>query len=557
MKQEIIQIIQSACLELYDADVVVELDRPDEQHGDFATNVAMRLAKPLHRNPRDLAQEIVEKLKDNLMFSSVGVAGPGFINITLANSYLITSLKERPSKSMSGLKIVVEYSDPNPFKPLHAGHLYTTIVGDVIARLIEVAGAEIVRINYGGDVGLHVARSMWAIIKNLGGEYPEKLNNITQENIASWMGERYVEGNNAYLDDVQAKLEIVTVNKRIYELHQQNDHESPFSQIYWKLRDASYNFFTSLYDQLEVHPFDRFIPESEVTKLGVDTVQEQLKKGTFEQSDGAIVFNGEKFGLFTNVFINSEGLPTYSAKDVGLSLTKWKDYNFDESIIITANEQSQYMAVVIKAIEQFAPEPAQRTKHLTHGIVKLQGGAKMSSRKGNILLAQEIIDAAKEAGKLSGNANKESVVLAAIKYALLKNRIGGDIIYDPNESISMEGNSGPYLQYAHARAKSILRKSEIKNPGIEADSTLDVHEKSLARKISEYPEIIEKAVLELSPHVICSYLYDLAQTFNRFYENSKVIGDDKEELRIGLVDKYTNILNDGLTLLGIEAPDSM
>jgi arginyl-tRNA synthetase len=215
------------------------------------------------------------------------------------------------------------------------------------------------------------------------------------------------------------------------------------------------------------------------------------------------------------------------------------------------------MAVVIKAIEQFAPEPAERTKHLTHGILKLQGGVKMSSRKGNTLLAQDIIDAAREAGKLSGAANQEIVVLAAIKYALLKNRIGGDIVYDPKESIAMEGNSGPYLQYAHARARSILSKVEGRKLKVEEGATLDNFERSLVRKLSEYSEVVEKAVFELAPHVICTYLYELAQNFNRFYENSTVIGSDREELRLGLVEEYSITLKNGLNLIGIEAPDSM
>lgn len=557
MRQEIIEIIQTACQELYDLEVIVELDRPEEQFGDFATNVAMRLVTTLNKNPRDIAQEIESILKDNPMFTQVGVAGPGFINMTITDDLLMRSLSSQPTPSMNGLKVLVEYSDPNPFKPLHAGHLYTTLVGDVMARLVEQAGAETIRLNYGGDVGLHVAKSMWAIIRNLGGEYPEKLQEIESDNLAKWMGDRYVEGNNAYADDETARLEIIDVNKKVYALHAENDHETSFAQIYWTLRASSYDFFARLYEQLSVHPFDRFIPESEVTKLGLVTVQEQLEKGVFEKSDGAIIFNGEKYGLFTNVFINSEGLPTYSAKDVGLSLTKWNDYKFDESIIITASEQSQYMAVVIKAIEQFAPEPAERTKHLTHGVLKLQGGVKMSSRTGNTLLAQDIIDAATEAGKLSGSANQDIVVLAAIKYALLKNRIGGDIIYDPKESIAMDGNSGPYLQYAHARARSILSKVKAQDSKVVEVSSLDKFERSLVRKLSEYSEVVEKAVFELAPHVICTYLYELAQNFNRFYENSTVIGSDREDIRLGLVKQYSTTLKNGLNLLGIEAPDSM
>ncbi|MCA9324190.1 arginine--tRNA ligase, partial [Candidatus Saccharibacteria bacterium] len=269
------------------------------------------------------------------------------------------------------------------------------------------------------------------------------------------------------------------------------------------------------------------------------------------ESDGAVVFDGEARGLHTRVFINNEGLPTYEAKDVGLSLTKWNDYHADQSIIITANEQAQYMQVVIKAIEQFEPDAARTTKHLTHGVVKLSGGVKMSSRKGNILSAFDILQAAREAGDSS-----EETMLAAVKYALIKNRIGGDIVYDPKESIATEGNSGPYLQYAHARAKSILRKSEAQTPKIDT-TQLEAGERTLVRKLAQFADTVELATTELAPHHICTYLYELAQEFNRFYEQNKVIGDVREAERLWLVSCYADTLNNGLSLLGIHAPEQM
>ncbi len=557
MKQEIIQAIQKACRDLYGLDAVIELERPEEQFGDFATNVAMRLAKELGKNPREIAQEVVQKLHSEPLFSEVGVAGPGFINMTLSDRVLIESLARGYTKPMTGMKVLVEYSDPNPFKPLHAGHLYTTIVGDAIARLIEYAGAETIRLNYGGDVGLHVGKTMWAILKYVGDDGLSKIELIPDEQKGKWMGERYAEGHIAYEDDDQARQEIVAMNKKVYTLHAEQDHDSEFAKIYWYLRAKSYDFFKDLYRRLEVKEFDRFIAESEVAELGYTTVLEQQKKGVFQDSDGAVVFAGDAFGLHTRVFIKSEGLPTYETKDVGLSLKKWQDYHFDESIIITANEQAQYMQVVIKAIEQFAPDPAERTRHLTHGLLKMQGGVKMSSRAGNVLMATDILDAAEEAGRAGGQASTPEIVLGAVKYALVKSRMGGDVIYNPLESAAMEGNSGPYLQYAHARAHSILRKSDIANPKIETDSKLDTFERLLVRKLTEYPEVVEQAVLELAPHNICTYLYELAQNFNRFYENSTVIGDARELLRIALVAQYARTLAEGLDLLGIQAPESM
>ena len=172
LKDQVVTAVNTACKTLYGSDVVVELERPNEQFGDWSTNIAMKLAKPLGKNPRDIAQDITMQLHSNALFSEVGVAGPGFINMTLIDTKLMSALNQPHTQPLAGMKVLVEYSDPNPFKPLHAGHLYTTLVGDVIARLVEHAGAETIRLNYGGDVGLHVAKSMWAIVEKLGGENP-------------------------------------------------------------------------------------------------------------------------------------------------------------------------------------------------------------------------------------------------------------------------------------------------------------------------------------------------------------------------------------------------
>ena len=557
MKQEIEQALTTMVKELFGISASVELTRPDEQFGDYATNIALQLSKQLSKNPREVADILGEKIRDNLSQSveDVSVAGPGFLNLRLTDAALRHVLEVEPTRPLSGQTVLVEYSDPNPFKPLHAGHLYTTLVGDTIARLMQHAGAKTVRINYGGDVGLHVGKSMWSIVKNLGGELPEKLEGVPSAERPLWLGARYVEGNDAYEEDAVAKDEIIDMNKRVYQLHADDDHDSPFAQIYWTCRQWSYDYFAILYQQLQVVQFDRYIQESEVTPLGVRTVQEQLEKGVYEKSDGAVVFKGEKAGLHTRVFINSAGLPTYETKDVGLSLTKWNDYHFDESIIITANEQAQYMQVVLASIKQFAVEPAERTRHLTHGIVKLQGGVKMSSRRGNVVTALEILEAARVAGTELGTSPSEETILAAVKYAFAKNRIGGDIVYDPKESIALEGNSGPYLQYAHARARSILGKAtkQASTPLTE----MEADERNLLRKITEYGEVIERAVAERMPHHICTYLYELAQKFNQFYERNRVIGDERESIRLQLVNHYADTLKAGLELLGITAPDRM
>ena len=589
MNQMLETAIASAVQELFATDVRVELTRPDEQFGDFATNVALQLAKPLEKSPREIAEQLAVKLRETLADSvaEITVAGPGFINLTLQDSALVQGPGTVTRQTWANKVVVAEYSDPNPFKILHAGHLYTSLVGDAIANLLEHAGATVHRVNFGGDVGLHVAKTMWAIMQELGGEHPEQLHAIPDADKLNWVSERYVAGNNAYDDDEAAKAAMTILNKRVYDIFANNDHDTPFAQIYWTCRQWSYDGFNSLYDRLGMHPFEKYYPESEVADLGLATVKAHIGP-VYQESEGAIVFHGEPYGLFTQVFINSEGLPTYAAKDVGLAQHKYQDYHYDTSFIITDASQKDHLAVVFKSIEQYEPDLAAKTMHRTHGRIKLAGGVKMSSRKGNILAANDILDATREATLVANDSADDAVVLGAVRYSFLKNRIGGDIVYEPAESVSLEGNSGPYLQYAHTRARSILRRaaeaspisgdrqrSNAQTPAGRSASVLADHpelhdattalnstslqpgERSLVRKLTEYSEVIDRAVDELMPHHICTYLYELAQTFNRFYEHNRVIGDERQQLRLQLVQRYADTLKAGFDLLHIPAPEKM
>jgi len=564
--KELVEELKDASKNLFGVDIEPEITRPEEQFGDYTTNVAMQLAPMLRSGqagqlknppaggPQEIAEQLVKKLQGSSNLAKVEVAGPGFINFWLSDQALAALLGVKLAQNLAGQEIVVEYSDPNPFKILHVGHLYTSVVGDVIANLLEVAGANVHRVNFGGDVGLHVAKTMWAVLQNLGGELPEKLAQIEKNQRPQWLAERYVEGNRAYDDKVSAKPQIEGLNQRIYQIHDRQDKTSPLAQIYWTTRQWSYEYFDDFYARISSH-FEKYYPESETVELGLNAVKENISK-VFERSDGAVVFKGEVHNMHTRVFINSQGLPTYETKDVGLILKKWQDYHFDKSVMITGNEIYEYMQVVLKAVEQFAPELVQKTTHITHGLVKLTGGVKMSSRKGNIIQADDVLAAANEANKKINRQENFDVALAAVKYAFLKQRIGADIIFDPAESVSLQGNSGPYLQYALVRAKSILEKSSVDSRQSSVEG-FGPEERGLARKISEYPEVVEEAVNELMPHHVCTYLYELAQVFNSFYEKNRVIGDKREGLRLKLVKSYASVLKNGLEILNIPAPERM
>jgi len=556
--KELQEILKNTIKSLYSFDFEPEITpSPDNIPADFSTNAPLKLAKTLHKPPMEIAEELSEKLASpELKTFEINVTPPGFLNFISSDEYLIEKIadlahnfaKNISSDEYENKTIICEFSDPNPFKVLHVGHLYTSIVGDSISRLFESAGAKVIRANFGGDVGLHVAKTMFALAE-------KPTDSLTIEDIAKC----YVEGTAVYEDSESAKQEITKLNKEIYKINSEKIEDTPLAKLYWRGRELSYEYFENFYARIGLK-FDKYYPESTVATLGLKTVKEQLKKGVYELSSGAIIFNGEKFGLHTRVFVNKEGVPTYEAKDVGLIFTKWDDYHFDKSVVITGNEQLDYMKVVLKSVEQYAPELVEKTTHLTHGIVKLPGSVKMSSRKGNFLKAVDVLDMVKDALKSEYNSDDETVALAATKYAFLKYKMGGQIIFDPKESVKMTGNSGPYLLYSAVRAKKILdRTKETKDisPEATSPSSLLPAERNLMKKLLLYKETLSEALSELAPHKVATFLYELAQDFSRFYENCPVAGSPEEKERKKLVALYLETMTHGLNLLGISIPEEM
>lgn len=575
--QEIKDQLQKIIHDLYNLDFVPDLTpSPDGIDADYSTNAPLKLAKVLRQNPMVIADKLMKKIEsvawasgrlgrqepslsanevgeEKVWHGSPGVAitPPGFLNFTLSDEYLVEQIdgmsknfgKNITSSAYKNQTIICEFSDPNPFKILHVGHLYTSIVGDAISRLFEYAGATVIRANFGGDVGLHVAKTMYVLQQ-------DTKSDLTIGDIARC----YIEGTKLYDTDEHAKAAIAKLNKEIYQINSEKVHGTPLADLYWRARELSYDYFRDFYDHIGVK-FDKYYPESTVAELGLAKVKEQLKDGVYEVSNGAVVFNGDKYGLHTRVFINQAGVPTYEAKDVGLIFTKWQDYHFDKSVVITGSEQKDYMAVVLKSIEQYAPELTKRSTHLTHGLVKLPGGVKMSSRKGNFLKAVDVLNMVESELKNEYGSDNPIISLAATKYAFLKYKMGGNIIFDPHESVKMTGNSGPYLLYSAVRAKKIL--SNCQNHSRAPQHTYNTYEKNLAKKLLFYKEVLNESVCEIAPHKVANYLYELAQEFSRFYEACPVAGSTKEAGRAKLVQVYLEVISHGLNILGINIPEEM
>ena len=550
--------IKEVILKLFNLEIEPNLSRPDYNFGDYSTNIAFELAAKLKKNPSDIAELIKTELELNSLLSEVVVLNRGFLNIRLKNKELIKLLEFSPKSTFDNKIIVSEYSNPNPFKQLHVGHLFTSIVGDAISNLLSEVGSKVYRVNFGGDIGLHVAINMYAILEEVKGDI-NVLDKIKAEDRSSWLSSKYVSGYEAYNSNEEVKEEIKKLNKDIYKIAVNNLHDSMLAKIYWITRDWSYTYFKDFYKQLNIS-FDKYYPESSVAELGLQIVKDNLGK-VFVKSDQAIIFDGTKDSVNTYVFVSSDGVPTYSAKDIGLIFQKKKDFNFDYSVVITGNEQADYMKTVLASVSKIDPNLSDHTIHLTHGLVKGFGGAKFSSRLGNAPLATDLIDETKKAFKKFGDLEDDfNLVKAAIKYSFLKQKYNGDIIYDPKEAVSLEGKSGPYLLYAYVRALKIQNSSKYSKGSISfenKDLELDQYERKLIFKISEFNEVLNNAINELKPHVLAIYLYELAQNFNVFYENVRVLNDPREQIRIFIITKYLSVLKKGLKLLGIDTISKM
>lgn len=548
--------LQKALQRLGIEGIEATLEHPaDLMHGDFSTNIALAAAKREGVSPKELAEKIVAELSDVPGVSKIEMAGPGFINFHLSREAfaesiadILKSKKWGAGDLLTGEKVMYEYTDPNPFKVFHIGHLMSNAIGESLSRIAEWEGAKVVRANYQGDIGLHVAKCIWGLQK-------EKLD---PESIAD-LGKAYVVGSAAYEDNTEAKKEIDEMNKRLYA----GDKElKPF---YDAGRETSLRHFEEIYKVLGTK-FDYYFFESDVGPIGMKIVEDGLKKGIFEESDGAIVYKGETEGLHTRVFITRMGAPTYEAKELGLNKQKFEKETLDRSVIITANEINEYFKVLLAAMGKVLPHVAERTEHVSHGFMQLVGG-KMSSRKGNVITGESLINDMREKvlekmkERELGEAKRniaDQVGVAAVKYSILKQATGKNIIFDPEQSLSFEGDSGPYLQYAHVRARAVLRKAaEEKVPAAASRPPEDVSE--LERLLYRFPETVLRAEEEKEPHYITTFLTEIAGAFNSWYAREKIVDakDDTSPYKVALTEAFAATMKNGLWLLGIGAPEKM
>lgn len=546
IKEKLIAGIKQSVKDLFGEDVEPQVEvSSDLSKGDFTTNIALKLNKG---NPKEVAEKIVESLTTTEIgkLFDIEIAGPGFINFFLSKDVLIDSLMHLDvSKKLDLADLVYEFGDPNPFKLPHIGHLRNFILGESLSRLFEVSGRKVIRTNYQGDVGLHVAKAIWGMLDLNWHEFEGK----SLEERGQFLGTAYAHGAQKFESDDRAKQEITDINKKVYE-------KDPEVTIIWeKGRSWSLEYFEVLYKLIGLK-YEKYYFESETAPFGLKIVRENTPK-VFEESDGAIIFRGESHGLHTRVFVNSEGNPTYEAKDLALAVMKNEDFPNADSLIMTANEQTEYFKVMIEALKEVDPEVGKRNEHLSFGFVNLKEG-KMSSRTGNVVSAFWLLDEVKS--KIKDNFKEvdggtlDQISVGAVKWGMLKFSRESDIAFSIDESISIEGNSGPYMQYAYARIQSVLEKSGKSAFEAKSCEKFDPEMLALARFICQFPYVLDNSLKTFSPNLLTNYLFELAQKFSSFYESKRIIGATDEEERLFLVAKVGEVIKQGLYLLGIETP---
>lgn len=535
------------------------VEHPAElSHGDCSSNVAMVVAKEARKAPREVAEQLRAALEGQIEYvEKIEVAGPGFINFLLTRDFFVkevgrvleTGDKWGMNEDWKNKIVLVEYTDPNPFKEFHVGHLFTNAVGESISRLFMAQGADVRRVNYQGDVGLHVASAIYGMMEM----------GITADSsfTAKDLGRAYAIGATANKENEAAASKIKEINKALYERSDEN-----LNALYNKGRQVSLDYFESIYEILGTE-FDHYFFESEAAGLGKELVLNNPE--VFPESDGARVFRGEEYGLHSRVFLNSLGLPTYEAKELALAKLKDDYVHYDHSVISTAKEISEYFKVLLKAMSFVYPELAKKTEHIGHGMVRLSTG-KMSSRTGDVITAIDFIDditeaaenKMKESGVLESKELARDIAIAAIKYATLKGSIYQDTIFNKEQALSFEGASGPYLQYTHARINSVLKKATGAGISFAVESApAEAYE--MERILYRFPEIVKSAFLAREPHQVATFLIELASSFNTFYANEKIADKDDRfaSYKAALSMAVKQTLKNGLWLLGIKAPERM
>jgi len=563
MKQRVIDLLKKE-VKLNEEEISRLISVPPTiEMGDFSFP-CFSLAKIEKKSPILIAETIAEKLRKDLTknseISNID-AKAGYVNFFLNKNMLATSVidkilkeKEKYGKSKEGLRMMVEFASPNTNKPLHLGHLRNLSIGESVSRIIDFSGDKIIKSSINNDRGVHICKSMVAYDEFGKNKQPDKKSD-------HFVGDFYV------MFAKKAKEDPSYEEKALEYLKKWEEGDKKIISLWKKMNKWALDGFKETYKLFGIS-FDKEYYESEIYKEGKEIVQQGLDKGIFSRrEDGAVFINLEKENLGEKVLLRPDGTSIYITQDLYLAVLKDKEYKLDGSIYVVGNEQEYHFKVLFSILKKLGYNFANKLTHLSYGMVELPEG-KMKSREGTVVDADDLIANVQNLSKeeiekrykdLSKKEIEErslKISLAAIKYTLLKTDIKNNMMFNPKESISFEGNTGPYLLYSYARANSIVKKVEKK---AKESKIIDLKEQEikLIKELENFPQIVKKAYNDLAPNLIANYAFDLSQSFNEFYHACPVLGNKEEAFRLKLVEAFKIVLKSSLNLLGIQEIDEM
>lgn len=538
------------------------------------------------KSPEVTGNEIGTYLKENIQEIADFNVIKGFLNLSFSDTYWIellnqTILSESFAKyPKNGKKLMVEYSSPNTNKPLHLGHIRNNLLGYSVAEILKAYGYDVVKANLVNDRGIHICKSMLAWQKFGNGETPES-SGLKGDHL---VGKYYVVFDKEYKkeidqlkqegqseDDAKKNAPLMKEAQVMLQKWEANDEE--VINLWKTMNGWVYAGFDKTYKQLGVD-FDKFYYESETYLLGKDIIQEGLEKGVFfKKEDNSVWIDLTDEGLDQKLVLRGDGTSVYITQDLGTAQLKYDEFKMDESIYVVGNEQDYHFKVLFAILKKLGKEWANGMYHLSYGMVDLPSG-KMKSREGTVVdaddLMSEMIETAKERteelGKTEGFNEEEKAALyqtigmGALKYFLLKVDPKKRLLFDPNESVDFQGHTGPFIQYTHARIKSVLRKAEYQAVEVKTPASISSYERDLIQALSNYPAIIEASANEFSPAQLANYAYDLAKLYNKFYHEETILKAEDENVkgfRLQLSASAARVIAESMNLLGIQVPERM
>ena len=580
---------------------MVQLQKTKREFEGNLTLVVFPFLKISKKKPEDTAQEIGQYLVENCPAIASFNVVKGFLNLVIAQSAWLGLLADINADEKFGEKkatedsplVMIEYSSPNTNKPLHLGHVRNNLLGWSLAKIMEANGNKVVKTNIVNDRGIHICKSMLAWLKYGNGETPEtsgkkgdhligdyyvafdkhyreEVKQLTAQYVAEGLGEEEAEK--------KAKEEAPLI-KEAHDMLVKWENNDPEVRALWKkMNDWVYAGFDETYKALGVG-FDKIYYESETYLKGKAKVEEGLAKGLFERHEDNSVWadlTGE--GLDKKLLLRSDGTSVYMTQDIGTAEMRFKDFPIDKMIYVVGNEQNYHFQVLSILLDRLGFKWGKELVHFSYGMVELPNG-KMKSREGTVVDADDLVETmiadakqtSEELGKFNDMTDEERneiariVGMGALKYFILKVDARKNMLFNPEESIDFNGNTGPFIQYTHARIRSILRKAaetqeNIDLANVNTDGLLSQKEIDLIQKLNEYGAVVEQAGKDYSPSGIANYCYELTKEFNQFYHDYSILKEEdanKKAVRLVLAKNVAKVIKNGMALLGIEVPERM